>query len=171
VFCLSVLYLIVLFSVFPLEATTSREEHKAKYLGLFPDYISWPLVIAEGESFNLCLLGKDTFKGFLQSIYRKKLIKTKPVKIHYLDNLEQMPNCHLLFISISERKSIPEILDFLKDKPILTISETRGFAEKKGIIQFYMKAQKVSFKINNQAAIRHGLKINSKLLAIAKVIE
>ena len=143
------------------------------YLGRLSNYVTWPNFVKGNEtsSFNICILGKDTFKGFLQPLYNKKSIKGKPVQIYYFDNINNIPDCHLLFISISERKVVSEILDFIKDKPILTISETRGFAGKKGIIQFYMQAQKVRLKINNQAALNHGLKISSKLLAIAKVVD
>lgn len=150
-----------------------REQHKAMYLGRLSNYVTWPKFSVENETdfFNICILGEDTFKGFLQPLYNQKSIKEKPVKIHYFDDINAISDCQLLFISLSERKMVTEILEFIKDKPILTISETRGFAGKNGIIQFYMQAQKVRLKINNQAALNQGLKISAKLLAIAKVVD
>ncbi|MDQ7091926.1 MAG: YfiR family protein [Methylococcales bacterium] len=171
-FCLWVLWLPIFCLPLPTYAV-DREHHKAMYLGRLSNYVTWPSMAIQPESktFNLCVLGEDTFKGFLQSLYTEKSIKDKPVKIYYFNNIENIPNCHLLFISISKRKAVSKILNFVKDKPILTISETRGFTGKKGIIQFYMQAQRVRLKINNQAAISQGLKISSKLLAIANVIK
>ncbi len=151
-----------------------REEHKAIYLGRLSNYVAWPTTTEsnnQNEFFNICMLGVDTFKGFLQSTYAEKSIKHQPVKIHYVDSIENIPECQLLFISLSEKKIITEILAYIGNKPVLTVSEVRGFAENNGIIQFYMQAQKVRLKINNQAALNHGLKISAKLLAIAKVIE
>lgn len=151
-----------------------REEHKAIYLGRLSNYITWPANTASNnanEYFNLCVLGEDTLKGFLQATYAEKAIKHKPVNIYYVDKVENITDCHLLFISISERTVLAEILAYTNNKPVLTVSEIRGFAEHNGIIQFYMQAQKVKLKINNQAALNHGLKISAKLLAIAKVIE
>ncbi len=146
-----------------------REQYQAIYLGRFPNYVTWSSEL--GDSFNLCILGQDTFKTFLQSRYYEKLIKSKPVKLYFLNNVKDASACHLLYISVSERRKVSEILRFVQNKPILTVSEIRGFAEKKGIIQFYMQGQNLRFKINNQAALNHGLKISAKLLAIAKVVD
>ncbi len=164
-----VIYLLVALIFTPAYAI-DREQHKATLLGYLPNYVKWPEAIADSESssFNICILGENTFKGFLESLYNHKFIKNKPIKIYYIDTIEDSSDCHLLFISLSKRKRISEILAFIKGKPILTISEIRGFVDKRGIIQFYMKSQKVHLKINNQAAIEQGLKISSKLLAITR---
>ncbi len=169
IYLLKIIFLFGILTFIPAYAV-DREQHKATFLGYLPNYIKWPTSIAEDKSgfFNMCVLGENTFKDFLKQLYGNKSIKNKPVKIYYFDDISDSLHCHLLFISISERKIISEILTFIKDKPILTISEIRGFVDKQGIVQFYMKAQKVHLKINNQAAIKHGLKISSQLLAITR---
>jgi hypothetical protein len=44
------------------------------------------------------------------------------------------------------------------------------FAARGGIIQFSMEDQHVRFDINLEAASRAGLKISSKLLALAQIV-
>jgi len=36
--------------------------------------------------------------------------------------------CHILFVGSSQEKRVPQILERLKGSPILTVSETSGFA-------------------------------------------
>jgi hypothetical protein len=45
------------------------------------------------------------------------------------------------------------------------------FAEHGGMIQFSLEDQRVHFEINLDAASRAGLKISSKLLALAQIVK
>jgi hypothetical protein len=73
----------------------------------------------------------------------------------------------VLFICRSEEKNIRRILDQLRGKPILTISEIPGFIEQGGIIEFKKRTDTVRFGINPAAARDAGLKISSKLLKLS----
>jgi hypothetical protein len=52
----------------------------------------------------------------------------------------------------------------------LTVGETEGFAVQGGIINLTVEEDKVHFEINPVAAERAGLKISSKLLSMAKIV-
>jgi hypothetical protein len=65
---------------------------------------------------------------------------------------------------------VPEILGSLQGFSVLTVSDIDGFAEEGGVIQFVIEEDRVRFVINLEAASRAKLKINSKLLALARVI-
>jgi len=53
---------------------------------------------------------------------------------------------------------------------VLTVGETRGFAEQGGMISFVMVEDRVRLEVNVDAAERGGLKISSKLLNLAKLV-
>ena len=53
---------------------------------------------------------------------------------------------------------------------MLTVGETEGFAARGGVINLTVEENKVHFEVNVLAADRAGLKISSKLLAIAKIV-
>lgn len=77
----------------------------------------------------------------------------------------------MIFVSRSEEKNLPFILAKLDSGPVLTVSETRGFAQRGGIINFYLEGNKVRFEINPVTAQRDRLKISAQLLNLGKIVE
>jgi len=55
--------------------------------------------------------------------------------------------------------------------PTLTIGETPRFVEQGGMIGFYPDGVNVRFEINPDAAARAKLRISSRLLQLAKIVE
>jgi hypothetical protein len=78
-----------------------------------------------------------------------------------------LQNCHILFLSQSEKERLPRILGTVRGVPVLTVSETRHFLEAGGMINFVHVDGRVRFEINEAAAQQGGLKISSQLLALA----
>ena len=76
-------------------------------------------------------------------------------------------NCHILFISGSEKGRLPQILKQLNGRNVLTVGEMPGFTETGGMINFVLEGTKIRFQINNEAANSAGLKISSKLLNLS----
>jgi len=63
-------------------------------------------------------------------------------QVHQLSRqVEDLNNCHLLFIGRSEKDRLAEILKTLSTSSIVTVSETDGFAQNGGIINFYTRAR------------------------------
>ena len=52
-----------------------------------------------------------------------------------------------------------------------TLSAPQGFAARGGMVNFTVEESKVRFEINEDAARRAGLKISSKLLRLAELVE
>jgi len=148
-----------------------QQELEAVYLGVVSKHVTWPAyyTIQNSNSFNICIFGNDTFGGHLK-FYNNKKIKNKPVRISYPQKIENLSNCQVLFIGQSKRKNLAEIFNFTDNKAILTISLIRGFAEKKGMVQFYENRSQLDIKINYQETLRHGFDIKASLLRYSKVI-
>ncbi len=168
---LVIFLMVLLFSPY-IQAVDLEQKLKAVYLGRLSSFITWPpeKKPIENSHFELCVLGKASFKPLLDNLYNNKKIKEKPVVIRNFKTIEEVTNCDILFISESERTRVTEVLDYAQDKSILTVGETQGFAEKNGMVQFYVKNQKVKIKINHLAAKNQGFFISARLLAVAKVI-
>jgi hypothetical protein len=82
--------------------------------------------------------------------------------------MENLKRCHLLFICPSEKKTVNEIIDLVKDQGVLTVSDTREFFDAGSIVNFVIEDNKVRFDINLTASEKAGLKIRSQLLRLAK---
>jgi len=149
----------------------SEYEIKAAFIYNFLKFIEWPngAFASRSDTVNICILGDDPFGTALNSI-GEETVKDKKIIIKHYNKFIDLKKCHILFICSSEIKQLTEILGTLKGMNILTVSDTKGFAQQGVVINFYIEEDKVRFEINQDAANRSGLKISSKLLSLAKIV-
>ena len=102
---------------------------KAVFLYNFAKFTTWPT-----ESFpdpqaplRLCILGEDAFGAAMESIEGKS-IKGRPLAVIRIAQVADAERCHILFVSTSEEERLRAILDDLRERPILTISDMPNFA-------------------------------------------
>jgi YfiR/HmsC-like len=151
------------------------DEYKLKAAMLYnlTHFVEWP-----GSAYPdrhapilLCILGQDPFASSLTSTIPKDTDNDRPVVLRHLQSDKEIPGCHILYISSSERKTTAHIFSTLNGSGILTVGEMTQFAAHGGMIQFSLEDQHVRFDINLDAASRAGLKISSKLLALAQIVK
>ena len=147
-------------------------EVKAAFLYNFIKFVEWPDAAFPdaGTPISIGVLGKNPFGPELETIIKDKTVKDRKVVVKRSGKIEDLRGCHLLFINSSEQDRLPEIIEDLRGKSVLTVGETKGFAQQGGVINFIMIENKLRFEINVDAAQRAGLKISSKLLGLAKII-
>ena len=78
--------------------------------------------------------------------------------------------CQIAFISASVRET-RTVLNALNGASTLTVGESPNFARDGGMINFVLENQRVRFEINLGAAKRARLRISSKLLSLARIVE
>ena len=149
----------------------SEYEVKAAYLYNFANFVEWPETSHPDTSstLNIGILGSDPFGAAFKTIAGKR-IRGQLVAIHRSHRLADLRDCQILFIGNSERVFLPQILDELRGRSVLTVGESEGFTEQGVIIDFYVIDNKVRFKINAEAGTRSGLKLSSKLLKLAQIV-
>ena len=76
--------------------------------------------------------------------------------------------CNILLISASEKNQLQNILEMTKNKNILTVSDSNGFALEGVAINFVLVEGKLKFEINSNAINQAGLQVSSHLLKSAK---
>ncbi len=147
---------------------------KALYLFNFAKYTEWPKEVFPNESapFVLGIFGRDPFRSDID-IIKDKTIKGRKLVIKYFHSVEEVTNCHLLFICSSEISNLAQILRALGNAHILTIGEADGFIEQSGMINLVPEqkspgTQVVGFEINQAAAEKANLKLDTQLLKLAK---
>lgn len=150
---------------------------KAIYLEKFSNFISWPeeSKIEDTQlNFKITVIGDNPFNGVLKEIYLENKIKilNKNVELNYISNTDEIKNCHILFITDSANSLIDDILQKVENKPVLLIADTPGMAKKGAHINFYITDDgKLHFEINKNMAAISNIRISSRLLRIAKLVE
>jgi hypothetical protein len=161
----------------PISVFTTEDEYfrKTALFKTFAEYIKWPEETGmkdQSKAFVISVIGKNPFGSLLEAAYyeAKRKIKGKIVEIRYISRPEEIGNCHILFISKSIDKELEEILAVTRGKPILTIGETKGFAEKGVLFNLYISHEEIRFEINALALRESRLIPSSQLLSLAKIV-
>ncbi len=162
------LMVLVFFSSGQLHAYQSEDKLKAAIIGKLAKFITWQT--HNRDEFVITVLN-NPFDDLLETLYKNKQIKKKPVKIKYINDIKELSATHILYIPHISQRELDTILGSIEGKNILTISDIRGFSQKKGMIQIYFVSQKVKLKINHDVSKNEDLKISSTLLRIATIVE
>lgn len=150
--------------------TASEYDVKAAFLYNFTKFVDWPPdAFPDPSSLKICVLGDNPFGNSLQTV-AGELVGNRKLTVMRTDSLAKPAGCQVLFISRSEREHVPQILAAVKGSPVLTVGDTKGFADDGVIINFVPEGSKVRFEINTDSAERARLRISSKLLQLAKRI-
>jgi len=158
----------------PAQLAVSKEyQIKAAFLFNFVQFVEWPSGAFTNSDSPFCIgvLGEDPFGTALEETVHGETVQNRRLVLQRSHRVENLKGCQIIFISKSETERVPGILGDLDPVPALTVSETQGFAQRGGIINLYLAANKVRFEINTAAARRKGLKISSQLLSLGKIIE
>jgi hypothetical protein len=145
---------------------------KAVYLFNFTQFVEWPsATFADAQKpIVIGVLGDDPFGDYLDQTVRGESAGKRPLVVRRYRRVEDVEACQVLFISQSETRSMQPIIDRLKDRSILTVSDAEEFIQRGGIVRFVMQGDHVRLRINAEAAKAAGLIISSKLLRAAQSI-
>ena len=150
----------------------SEYQVKAAYLYNFGRFIKWPAGIAagKGDSFPVCVLGRDPFGLTLDSTLAGEALDGKPVVIRRIARTQDAADCRILFVSSTEEHHLKEILAAIDQAGVLTVSDMPGFSRRGGIIQFVAEGERVRFEINLANAESARLVLSSELLKVAATV-
>ena len=167
--------------VFGADSTTVDREYqvKAAFLYNFLKTVEWPHSAQPqtDQPWVIGILGENAFGDAFTPVLHKQVkahhLSIRPLGHFNTENqnqvemIRQMKHCHILFISASERRKLATILPLLTNNACLTVSETSGYLEAGGMINFIPGAEKGDFEINLDACQKEDLVLSSKLLQIA----
>ena len=154
-------------------ANTAPTEYqvKAVFLFNFAKFIEWPPAKLDGPESPLVIgiIGDNPFGTLLEETIKDQTINGHKLVSRAISTTAEAAACHLLFISRSEKERLRPLLAGLKGQPVVTVSELRGFTQDGGIINLVVLNGSVKLEINPAAAGEAGVKLSSKLLAIARI--
>ena len=142
---------------------------KAAFLFNFAKFVEWPpaAFASKTNAIVIGILGQNPFHDDLAQTVRNKTVDNRPLVVKEVLSAAEATNCHILFVSTSEKEKLPDILKALKGSSVLTVGEMDHFTESGGMINFVIKENKIRFQINSDQAAKAGLKISSKLMSLA----
>lgn len=140
---------------------------KAAFLFNFAKFTDWP-EIAFSDPILLCVLDDARIAGALVKITRGQRIDSHRIDVRPVDSANGQP-CHLLFLSAHSR-DLGSTLRMLDGLPVLTVSDSAGFAGTGGMIELYVERDRIRFAIAVETIKRSHLTVSSRLLGLARII-
>lgn len=170
--CLNMLLLIFSTLFCYAQPNNNREyELKAVFLFNFTQFVEWPAIaFPENEMpFIIGILGKDPFNNYLNEAIIGEKVNGHPLIVEHYNSANDIKTCHILFINQPETDKTKQIIELLKGRNILTVSDNTNFLKQGGMIRFFTKNNKIQLQINPEAAKNANLIISSKLLRLAEI--
>ncbi len=151
---------------------TRAKEIEAAFLIQFSKYVKWPdsAFVGPDAPVIVGILGRDPFGSVLDKIARSSKVNGRDVEIRRFDDLHSINHSHILFVTSSEDERMKDIKEVLSGKPVLLVGDSQDFLQF-GVINFVMVENKIRFNINRENCKKSGLRISSKLLKVARIVE
>jgi hypothetical protein len=151
---------------------TSADEYKLKamYLRMIPSFVEWPPSVGNGRkaAFQMCTVGYYSFGTRLAMEVQSVTVGGRKIELHLLRRGQELDGCEMVFFGDSEVKHYAEILELLKGKSVLTVGEGEDFLEAGGMVALNFKNDKLQMEVNLGVARKANLKLDARLLAMAK---
>jgi len=153
-------------------AAAQPQEHevKAAFLFKFLSFIEWPAQSFARANAPLVIgvLGADDVHFALQEIVPGRSAHGRPLEVRKLKDGERTAGVHLLFVGRAAASALPK----LPAQPgLLVVSEADGALEQGAMINFLRVDGRVRFEVAPDAAERRGLRISSRMLAVAQHVK
>jgi hypothetical protein len=155
-------------------AQVSQEyQLKAVFLWRLAQFTDWP-----GDAFEtpsspivICVLGEDPFGEALDGAVENETAHGRPLVVQRHRSVDQIRNCHILYISSAFSRRPREIAGALAGKSILTVSDGGGSAGSyESIVRFVTEQNKVRLRIDVKAATAARLVLDPRLLRAAETV-
>jgi hypothetical protein len=146
---------------------------KAVFLYNFTQFVEWPTSAFTDphEPFIIGVLGEDRFGKYLDETVSGEKINAHPLVVKRFQSVDDIKDCHMVFVSEPRAEEMSKIIDRLKGRNILTVSDASEFIKNGGMIKFFNDNDKIRIRINLDAAKQANLVISSKLLRLADVVK
>jgi hypothetical protein len=147
-------------------AKAAEYDVKAAFLYNFAKFVEWPN-LDPTRPIAICVLGANPFGDKLTRAVEGKRVDGREVEVRSLPTVKGADTCQIVFVASSERERVEDIVGQLGQRPVLTVSDVEGFADRGGVIGLKLQESKVRFEVNMDAARLAGLKLSSQLLKVA----
>ena len=157
----------------PAEDDAALEQRvKAAFLYKFANYIEWPqnLFSQPDAPITIAVMGDDSLAAELSQLVAGHTVNGRPVTVRKLMDIEPSTVVHILFVGRDENARLSDVAKTLQPRPILIVTESEGALTHGSIINFLLVDGHVRFEIALDTAEKKGLKLSSRLLAVAQSV-
>lgn len=146
---------------------------KAAFLCKFGNYVEWPAEATGGtdQPFVIGVMAAPGVADALALAARGQTVHGRPILVRRTERVgELVEGVAIVYIARSHAARSTEVIGVLKDRPVLTVTESDADQPGGGIVNFVVVDDKVKFDISLTAATRSRLRISARLLGVARSV-
>lgn len=153
-------------------AAPTEQQVKAVFLFNFSNFVEWPAdaFTSSTEPFVIGLLGGEALAVHLEEAIRGESVDGRPLLLRRFNSVEELGASHILFIDRLHDARLEQVLDAVRGRRTLTVTDFDGAARRGAMIQLYNESNRIRMEINVEEARRAGLSISSNLLRPARIV-
>jgi hypothetical protein len=151
----------------------SREyQVKAVFLYNFAQFVEWPedAFTSNHSPLVIGVLGENPFGEYLNEAVQGEVLNGHPLKVQQYEKVEEVVNCHILYVNQNKKEALGRTLNALQSKSILTVGDAGNFIEQGGMVRFFTEKGKTRIQIDLESTKKADIVVSSKLLRVADVV-
>ena len=152
------------------EPAGSSVEHsvKAAFLYKFLGYVEFPAAALAGPNAPLTVgvVGADDIAAELARITVGRNVAGRAIAVRVVHDGEPLAGLQMLFVAGAEAAR-PPLMRAAQQLGILTVTEADNGLQLGSVINFRQVEDRIRFEVSLEAADKSGLKLSSRLLAVA----
>jgi hypothetical protein len=152
--------------------TAPETSVKAAFIYKFLSYIEWPAgMLVKDAPVTIGVLGAEQIATELRQLAAGRTVDGHPVQVKVLTRNAPLSGVQVLFIGETYARTQPVLASAAGARSIATVTENNDTTPEGCIINLVMVEGRVRFDVSLPAARRAGVKLSSRLLSVARVVQ
>ena len=150
-------------------AVATEAELKAAFLYKFAGYVEWPASAfpRADAPFVVAVVGADDVAAELERAVQGRSIQDRPIAVRRGNGAGAVRGAHMVFVGRAAAGG-HAVLAAAQAASALAVSEGTAGLENGAAINFVPVDERIGFEVSLDAAERAGLRISSRMLAVAR---
>ena len=146
----------------------SESTVKAAFLYKFAGYVEWPPAALPPEApLVIGVMAADEVLAELEKLVPGRQVNNRRINVRRVREGEPLRGVHVLFVGRAEPNA-RAVLRAAQQQGVLAVTEVERGLEAGSSINFVTVEDRVGFEVSLDAAERSGLRISSRMLAVAR---
>lgn len=145
---------------------------KAAFVFRFLSYVEWPppAFASADTPIVIGVHGAPDIATELGRIVSARTVAQRPVVVRPIGERDSLAGLHVLFVGRAQSSRLPAIGRLAQQHSILVVSESEDGLPLGSMINLVVNEGRVKFEVYLDSAERSGLRISSRLLAVAQSV-
>ena len=154
------------------QGASNEADVKAAFVYNFLKFVDWPphALARSDQPLSIAIVGEGPVADAVESLLEGKKVGTHALVVVRVKAGDPLADVHAVFVTGADKDKAHRTLATRGSAAILTIGDDDQFAARGGIIGLYVEDRRVRFEVNTAAADATGLRVSSRLLALARLV-